>query len=174
MKTDEELWQEVLDVFEDNREAVKPSPQDIEALLQPVGRPVPLWRRIAAVALAAFLVGGLVWATVRLTVPRPSPRSVCCDSIATPPADGKAAPTDSVRLFVDARLDSLLAIVARHYGRTLCLQSEDLAGMRLLTKWYVSRPLSAFVESMNEFEGLRLTDERDTLFVSSKEEEDQP
>ncbi|MBQ7572568.1 MAG: hypothetical protein IJT19_10070 [Bacteroidaceae bacterium] len=174
MKTDEELWQEVLDVFEDNREAVKPSPQDIEALLQPVGRPVPLWRRIAAVALAVFLVGGLVWATVRLTIPRPSPRSACCDSIATIQSDGKAAPADSVRLFVDTRLDSLLTIVARHYGRTLCLQSEDLAGMRLLTKWYVRRPLSAFVESMNEFEGLRLTDERDTLFVSSKEEEDQP
>ena len=171
MKTDEELWQEVLDVFEDNREAVKPSPQDIEALLQPVGRPVPLWRRIAAVALAVFLVGGLVWATVRLTIPRPSPRSACCDSIATIQSDGKAAPADSVRLFVDTRLDSLLTIVARHYGRTLCLQSEDLAGMRLLTKWYVRRPLSAFVESMNEFEGLRLTDERDTLFVMKGGEE---
>lgn len=174
MKTDEELWQEVLSVFEDNREAVKPSPQEVCEMSQGERRPVPVLRRIAAAAVVAFLLGGLAWAAVRFTFPRPSLRSVSRDTIATTPTDSKAAPTDSTILFVDARLDSLLAIVTRHYGRTLCIQGDDVAALRLLTKWYVSRPLSAFVESMNEFEGLRLTDQGDTLFVSSKEEEDQP
>lgn len=173
-KTDEELWQEVLDVFEDNREAVKPSPQEVCELSQGGRRVAPVLRRVAAVALVAFLLGGLAWAAVRLAVPRQEPCAVSLDTVAPNPADGEEAPADSAILFANARLDSLLAIVARHYGRTLCIQSEDVAGLRVLTRWYVSRPLSAFVESMNEFEGLHLADQGDTLFVSCEKEEERP
>lgn len=177
-KTDEELWQEALSVFEDNREAVKPSPQEVREISQSESRAVSVLRRIAAAAVVVFLIGGLAWAAMRFTFPHPSLRSVSRDTIATTQADSKAAPTDSTLLFADARLDSLLTVVARHYGRTLCIQGEDVAKLRILTKWYVSRPLSAFVESMNEFDGLRLTDERDTLFVTIddelKEEEARP
>ena len=168
-KTDEQLWAEALSVFEDNKSAIASSSQEAtDALLAPKGK--RLWfRRVAAIVAVAFLVGGLAWAAARYMAPRREPRPVCCDTVAT-----NKDRADSVLLFADARLDSLLGTVALHYGRTLFLQSEEVAKMRVLAKWYVDKPLSVFIESMNEFEGLCLTDERDTLFVSSKEEEGQP
>lgn len=168
-KTDEQLWAEALSVFEDNKRAIASSSQEAtDALLSPKGKR-PWLRRIAAIVAGAFLVGGLAWAAVRYMAPPRGPRPLCCDTIAT-----YGDKEDSVLLFADARLDSLLGIVALHYGRTLCIHSEEVTKMRVLAKWYADKPLSVFIESMNEFEGLCLTDERDTLFVSSKEEEGQP
>ena len=39
--------------------------------------------------------------------------------------------------------------------------------------WDSEDSLSVFLETLNEFDGLRLTDERDTIFVESVAEEDE-
>jgi hypothetical protein len=38
--------------------------------------------------------------------------------------------------------------------------------------WNSKEPLSAFIETLNEFDGLRLTDRQDTIFVESVKVED--
>ncbi|MBQ8969043.1 MAG: DUF4974 domain-containing protein [Bacteroidaceae bacterium] len=67
--------------------------------------------------------------------------------------------------FEGARLDSIMGVIGGYYGRSVCFREERMKGLRLHTKWNRREPLAVFVESMNELDGLRISDERDTLFV---------
>ncbi|MBQ9560456.1 MAG: hypothetical protein IJV08_10850 [Bacteroidaceae bacterium] len=166
-KTDEQLWGEALSVFEDNKRTIVSSSQEATDAMLPSNIKRPWLRHVAAIVAAAFLVGGLAWAAARYVSPHRTLRPAYCDTIAT-----YTNKEDSILLFADARLDSLLGIVSLHYGRTLYIQNEEVARVRVLAKWYVDKPLSVFIESMNEFKGLCLTDVRDTLFATIKEKED--
>lgn len=74
--------------------------------------------------------------------------------------------------FDNTRLDSLLTVVSTHYKRKLFLDNDTTGGMRLTTVWTPARPLAEFIETLNEFDNLRLTDRNDTLFVVSVTKED--
>ena len=67
--------------------------------------------------------------------------------------------------FADIRLDSMLTTVAAHYGKAVFFGNEDLKGLRIHTKWNPKDSLEAFMESLNELDGLKLTEQRDTIFV---------
>ena len=130
------------------------------------------WRRVAAMFVMAIALGGMVFAVVRW-VPRLSrpQSSVWCDTVATQMAGIKES--DGAVLFDNLRLDSILAVVAKHYGKVVCFRDEEPRLLRLSTTWKMEEPLGAFVETLNEFDGLRLTEAQDTLFVASVEEEDE-
>jgi hypothetical protein len=70
--------------------------------------------------------------------------------------------------FSNIRLDSLLGIVATHYGCTVVYRDEQPCSLRISTTWNQSQPLSSFIGLLNELDGLRLTTEGDTIFVSNK------
>lgn len=130
-------------------------------------------RRVAAVVLIAAMVGGLAYAAFRMSG---SSRV----SAAGRASDGGSALTEAVAAngdetvqFDNVRLDSIVHAVARHYGREVCFRDEELRQLRLSTTWRKDTLLSAFVGTINEFDGLLLTDERDTLFVTSTQAEEE-
>jgi hypothetical protein len=64
-------------------------------------------------------------------------------------------------------------MVAHHYGRRVVFRYQKARTLRLHTMWNSARPLSEFVEILNEFDAFRLTDQRDTLFVEPIAEEEE-
>ncbi|MBQ6749778.1 MAG: hypothetical protein IJR02_03280 [Bacteroidaceae bacterium] len=130
------------------------------------------WRRVAALFVLAVALGGIVFAVARW-VPRLSqPQgSACCDTVAIQKAGVEES--DGAVLFDDLRLDSILEVVAKHYGEVVYFRNEEPRRLRLSTTWKMEEPLGAFVETLNEFDGLRLNEAQDTLFVTSVEEEDE-
>ena len=125
------------------------------------------FRRMAAIWVAVCLMGGLSYAAYHAVkgrwfaaepavAPEPAAQAV------PTPQDGKG---QTVR-FVNQPLDSILATVAAHYGRAVAFTGEAPRTQRLLISWDKAAPLSDFVEALNELDGLHVSDERDTLFVS--------
>ena len=80
----------------------------------------------------------------------------------------------SIIRFDDVRLDSILTVVARHEHRAVSYHSEAPRSLRFTITWNPDQPLADFLATVNEFEGLRLTDARDTIFVEQTAKESQP
>lgn len=119
--------------------------------------------RIAAIFLAAAFLGGLVWAISPLIRQKEkAPRSA---EVSTLPFEGERG--GGLLSFSNLPLDSILTVVAAHYDRAVCFRDTALQALRLSTTWNSEDSLSVFLETLNEFDGLRLTDERDTIFVTA-------
>ncbi len=123
--------------------------------------------RIAAIFLLAAFLGGLVWAISPIIRQKEKePRSA---EVSAPSLTGRAGGES----FSNQRIDSILTVVAAHYDRAICFRDTALQALRLSTVWDSEDSLSVFLETLNEFDGLRLTDERDTIFVESVAEEEE-
>ena len=122
--------------------------------------------RVAAVLLIAAIVGGMAYAVVRMAGGWQMPSvNVSNDSLVQaeiPSVDG-----NEKVLFDNVRLDSLVTVVAAHYGRQVCFADDELREIRLSTMWKKDTSLGVFIGILNEFEEFALTDERDTIFVAS-------
>ena len=124
-----------------------------------------IWRVAASTALAA-LIGGLAVAAVVMSRRHVVERGKDCDTVAVCMTTEGAKETDGAGVaFEGARLDSVMGVIGAHYGRCVCFREEKMKGLRLHTRWNRREPLVMFIESLNELDGLRITDERDTLFV---------
>ena len=128
------------------------------------------WWNVAAIFVGVLLMSGVVFAVVQWGVPV-APKvgdMVGNDSVVAM----KTKSTKGAVVFDNVRLDSILTVVAGHYGRTVCFCDEETRQLRLSTSWKMEEPLETFVGTLNEFDGLRLTDECDTVFVELMEEEE--
>ena len=124
--------------------------------------------RIAAIFIAAAFLGGLAWAFAPLlrtnqTTKPPQPTKVSAPSL-TGRAGGGSSSSIS---FSNIRLDSILTIVAAHYECEVCFRDTTAQALRLSTVWDREDSLSVFLETLNEFDGLLLREERETLFVET-------
>ena len=117
--------------------------------------------RIAAIFLAAAFLGGLTWAISPLI--RQKEKAPRTAGVSTLPLEGERE--GGLLLFADVRLDSMLAIVSQHYGKAVFFGDEELKALRIHTKWNREDSLAAFIENLNELDGLSLTEQRDTIFV---------
>ena len=124
------------------------------------------FRRVAAALLIAAIVGGIAYAVVLmaggLQMPSANVGKDSLSQVETPSVDGK----EKV-LFDNVRLDSIVSAVAAHYGRQVFFVDDELREVRLSTMWKKDTSLGVFIGILNEFEGFALTDERDTIFVTS-------
>ena len=120
--------------------------------------------RIAAIFLAAAFLGGLAWAFVPLLRPHHSAESPQPTKVSAPTPTGRAG-GESAILFADVRLDSMLTVVAAHYGKAVFFGDEELKALRIHTRWNQEDSLASFIENMNELDNLQLTEQRDTIFV---------
>lgn len=123
------------------------------------------WLRVAATFIGAASLAGLAWAIVpflntRHTSEPPQPTQV---STPHPTSEGLGAGYS----FSNLRLDSILSTVATHYGRAVSFRDTALQALRLSTVWNSEGSLAEFIATINEFDGLQLSDERDTIFVES-------
>ena len=73
--------------------------------------------------------------------------------------------------FNNVPLDSMLAVVSRHYGKTVQFRNEEARTMRLIMTWQPADSLGEFIGRLNMFEGLHLVQQGDTLIVESEEKE---
>ena len=126
-----------------------------------------LWRRVAAVAVTLLVVGGLslaaVWIGCSMTAE--DAEVVGRDNIAAYETCKAGTKEDKVVLFEGVRLDSMLNVVARYYGRSVSFADERIKSLKIHTRWNKGETLSVFVENLNELDVVRISDEYDTLFV---------
>ena len=122
--------------------------------------------RIAAAIIGFVLVGGLAFAAW-LASPKPTAEREKAPTATVLPAPAEEV-MPAVVSFDNVPLDSVLTVVAKHYGCSLHFVSEQPRSLRISTTWNQGLSLSAFLELMNELDGLRLTTEGDTIFVSNK------
>ena len=130
------------------------------------GTAVVLWQRVAAVAAALLVVGGLSLAAVVIGRSRTADaEGEGRDAIAAYRTGEAETKEEAVVLFEGARLDSMLTVVAGHYGRRVAFADEAMKSLKVHTRWNPGEALAVFVENLNELDVVRITDERDTLFV---------
>jgi len=124
-------------------------------------------RKIASVFIVVAFLGGLAWAFVPLLRTNQTTESPQPTKVSAPSLTGRAGGESSSISFSNLRLDSILTIVAAHYDCEVCFRDTTLQALRLSTVWDSEDSLAVFLQTLNEFDGLRLTDERDTIFVES-------
>ena len=129
------------------------------------------WLRVAAMFIGVLLISGIAIAAM-LWIASPNPSKggdaespVSCTQT-PPPSEGLG---EAVH-FSNTPLDSVLSVVSHHYHHSVCFQNDTLRQLRFTIAWDSIQPLATFLESVNEFEGLQLVDERDTIFVNAEKE----
>lgn len=76
---------------------------------------------------------------------------------------------DTIFRFENIRLDSILAVVSRHYDRQVVFKDEAPKHLRLFVTCRTSQSLREFVETLNMFDGINVTQEFYILYVESDE-----
>lgn len=129
------------------------------------------WHRMAAAFIGFIVISGLAFAAAYFLQDHSGQiRENATETIHSTPH----APIPSPVHFSNARLDSILTVVARHEHRAVSYHSEAPRSLRFTITWDPDQPLADFLATVNEFEGLRLTDARDTIFVEETAKESQP
>ena len=131
---------------------------------------VTRWHRMAAAFICFILISGLAFAAYFMHDHSGQIRENATEANHS----AHQAPTPAPVHFSNARLDSILTVVARHEHRAVSYHSETPRSLRFTITWNPDQPLADFLATVNEFEGLRLTDTRDTIFVEQTAKESQP
>lgn len=128
-------------------------------------------QKIAAISLVAVFLSGIAFAawhafSIRKEQPTvmSTPNSQHSPLISVP---------DSLVTFDGLRLDSILTIVGTHYSKVVRFRNEGARELRMSTTWNRNQPLHEFLSILNEFDGLLLCTECDTIFVETLAVEDE-
>lgn len=151
--------------------------RSVDKLLRPQHSPVAMprrevrlarrWQRIAAMFIGVALLGGVMWA-VPFLAEYVGTRRAASEVSVKPSDETPLPPTGEPVQFDNVRLDSLLTVVAGHYGKAVLFRDDEAREMRLIMTWNPSDSLADFIGRLNRFEGLRIRLERDTLFVDGE------
>ena len=87
----------------------------------------------------------------------PQRYSVCCVGVCGEP--------DSVVTFKNVRLDEIVQRVGQKYNYGVKFSDEILREWRFQISWDSTKSLSEFVLLLNEFDGLSVTEQDDTIFI---------
>lgn len=131
---------------------------------------VTRWHRMAAAFIGFIIISGLAFAAYFLHDHFGQIRENATEANHS----AHHAPTPAPVHFSNARLDSILTVVAHHEHRAVSYHSGAPRSLRFTITWNPDHPLADFLATVNEFEGLRLTDARDTIFVEQTAKESQP
>ena len=130
------------------------------------------WHRMAAAFIGFIIISGLAFAAAYFLQHHSGQirENAAKTNHSTTPHASLPSPVH----FSNARLDSILTVVARHEHRAVSYHSEAPRSLRFTITWDPDQSLADFLATVNEFEGLRLTDARDTIFVEETAKESQP
>lgn len=139
-------------------------------------------RKVAAILVVALVLTGLSYAAVRTsfftqswnedktqvveqktTDAEPSEQPVCKPVI--------TQQGDSIVLFKDVRLDSILMLTDVHYEVKSRFGDDDLRQVRLLFKWHKQHSLDEVLQRLNGFERFQIRREENKLFVEQPQAE---
>lgn len=127
----------------------------------------PTFRLVAAVFLTFILLSAISIAAIHIistTVSHPKEEKLAESNNALQHGKEELRPVS----FENLTLDSILNIVALRYKCTPVFHDQQLRHLRLSTTWQPQQPLSAFIDVINELNGLSLTQQGDTIHVSRK------
>lgn len=127
------------------------------------------WLKVAASFIGILLIAGLSFAFYRTMDNR---QQTTDDGQRTSDNRQCSMAGDSLVRFVDVRLDSMLTVVGKHYGKVAYFRDDASRAIKLITKWNPADSLAAFIEHLNMFDYLHLTLEGDTIFVESANDEE--
>lgn len=142
---------------------------DVDKEWKKIGARSPLLtslRRIAAVLIPVLIASGIAWAIIPQLISHNETDEQDMETNSIHETDAHEAEASPVR-FNDVRLDSILGVVATHYGKAVEFRSSATRGMKFFTTWKPDRPLTDFIEGLNMFDGLQLTIQHDTIFVDA-------
>ncbi|MBR6170150.1 MAG: DUF4974 domain-containing protein [Bacteroidaceae bacterium] len=128
-------------------------------------------QKIAAISLAAVFLSGIAFAAWHVFSFRKEQPTV----MSTPNSQHSALTSvpDSLVTFDGLRLDSILTIVGTHYSKVVRFRNEEARELRISTTWNRNQSLPEFLSILNEFDGLLLCTEHDTIFVETLAVEDE-
>ena len=129
--------------------------------------------RIAAVFIAVAFLGLMSLAGYRVfsdwhKVPQ-APAQADTTEVKTERFYYEVMDGDTIFRFENIRLDSILAVVSRHYNRQVVFHDRQPQQLRLYITCHTTQTLDEFVETLNMFDGFRLIQDFDTLHVESYE-----
>ncbi len=131
--------------------------------------------RYAAAFVGAVVMAGLLFAAVRPFLNSPSEAENASSAGDEAPSltegQGEGLLQEGLVVFQDAPLDSILTVVAQHYGKVVLFRNEEVRTMRLIMTWQPADSLGEFIGRLNMFEGLQLTLQADTLIVETEKKE---
>ena len=126
------------------------------------------WFATTVVRKAAIIVGVLFLTGIAIAAWRASrPNSVPAPTADTIVHENTAAPSVTVAptTFDNVPIDSILSVVAAHYGKAVSYRDEELRGLKLIMTWEPEAPLADFLDRLNAFDGLSLSVQGDTIVV---------
>ena len=118
---------------------------------------------VAAVLVGVLMLSGIAWAAweYRGQVSDSAPvESMTC------PSDSQPVATEgNIVYFDNVRLDSVLGVVALHYQKQVDFRTDGLRSLHFHIEWNQTAPLSDFITLINNFEGITLREEQDTIIA---------
>ncbi|MBR0049478.1 MAG: DUF4974 domain-containing protein [Prevotella sp.] len=119
--------------------------------------------QIAAVFAGVVLLSGIAFAAWQLSNEEVPNSPLRGETQSTPyrPVETQ----DSIVRFDNIRLDSVLTIVAQHYGKRVDCRNEAVRSLHFHVEWNQAAPLSNFITLINNFEGVSLREEQDTIIA---------
>ena len=128
--------------------------------------------RYAAAFVGAVVMAGLLFAAMRpfFNIHNEERTDTLAQVTKSLPL-GEGQGDGSALRFDNAPLDSILTVVARHYGKVVLFRNEEVRTMRLIMTWQPTDSLSSLIGRLNLFEGLQLTLQADTLIVETEKKE---
>ena len=135
-------------------------------------------RKIAAILVAVLMLTGFGYAAVRtsfFTQAWDEDKAQVTD-VTTTDADPTESIVytpeikmvgDSVVLFKDFRLDSIMMQIDQHYQVTTRFADESIKGIHMLLKWNPKQPLDELLNLLNGFERLKVYREKDELIIEN-------
>ena len=59
----------------------------------------------------------------------------------------------------------MLSVVAGHYQKQVAYRSDNLRSLRFLIEWNPEEPITTFINLINNFEGIHVSEAGDTIVV---------
>ena len=130
-------------------------------------------RRFAAIFIAAAFLGIMSLASYKaFTIGNGTPKSPAkpdTTAVETERYYYDVQDGDTIFRFENVRLDSILAIVGRHYDCQVAFVDKAPQGLRLYMTCRTSQTLNEFLETLNMFDGFNVRREFYMLYVESDE-----
>ena len=121
--------------------------------------------RVAATFIGILMLSGLAFAAYHFAVG---------EGLESPSQEAKASVlcqqkpaeiNDNIMLFDNMQLDSVLTIVAQHYQKHVEYQNDSVRHLHFHIEWNQAAPLADFITLINNFEGISLREENDTIIA---------
>lgn len=134
------------------------------------------WKKAAAIFIAISFLGALSVASYKVfTEKHGTPKNqtkIDTTVVETERFIYDVQDGDTIFRFENVRLDSILAIVGRHYDCQVAFKEKAPAGLRLYITCRTSQTLNEFLETLNMFDGFKVRREFYMLYVESDEKKE--